>query len=323
MNAFSYAEGTTVDEVVAALRPDVRPIGGGVDLLHLMKAGLQAPESLVGLKSIPSLGFIGLAEDGVLIGATATLSQLANQERVPDVPGLACLRQAASRTASPQIRNMATLAGNLLQKPRCWYYRNPATHCWLKGGPRCFAVRGENKYHALFGRGACQAVHPSDPAVALGALGAEAHIVTPSGRRKLALLDLYQTPSRDSRSQDSLGPTELLASVLVPFQSESCQSAFVKVSERSAWDFALVSVAVVLEREDDLIRRAQVVLGGVAPGPWRMRPAESELEGAVLDDKTIARAADAATEGARPLEHNAYKVDLIRGAVRQALRGLR
>jgi xanthine dehydrogenase YagS FAD-binding subunit len=322
MRPFSHANAADAEQAVAALGPLVRPIAGGIDLLHLMKAGIEAPQQLVNLKTAESLSGVKEGSDGLRVGALTPLSKLADHRTVSTKPELVCLREALNQTASPQIRHMATLGGNLLQRPRCWYYRNRLTHCWLKGGPRCFAVRGENKYHAVLGRGACQAVNPSDAAVSLAALGALVTVAAPGGSRTIPLLDLYRAPTRDARSQTTLGMNEVLTEVVVPAHSAGCRSAFVKVSERSAWDFALVSVAVVLDWESDLVRRARVVLGGVAPMPWRVRPAEAALVGQALDPDAIARSAEAAIEGARPLEHNAYKLDIIQGALRQALRAL-
>jgi len=322
MKPFSHANATDVEQAITALSSETRPIAGGIDLLHLMKAGIEVPQRLLNLKTASSLSGIEEGDDGLRIGALTPLVRLADLGAVSRQPGLACLCEAVNQTASPQIRHMATIGGNLLQRPRCWYYRNRLTHCWLKGGQRCFAVQGENKYHAVLGRGACQAVHPSDAAVSLAALGATVTVAAPDGTRTIPLLDLYQAPTRDARSQTSLGVNELLTEVSVPYQARECRSTFVKVSERSAWDFALVSVAVLLDRDGDVIRRARVVLGGVAPMPWRVRAAEAALVGQALGPGTIGRSAEAAIEGARPLEHNAYKLDIIQGALRQALRAL-
>jgi xanthine dehydrogenase YagS FAD-binding subunit len=322
MKRFEFARATTVEEACAALSESCRPIAGGTDLLQRMKAGLVAPRALVGLKSVTGLDQVETRDGGLQIGALVTLANLADHPALADRTGARCLRQAIRESASPQLRNMATIGGNLLQKPRCWYYRNELTHCWLKGGTRCFAVRGENKYHAVFGRGGCQAVHASDPAVALVALGATVEVTGPEGARIIPLSKLYQIPQRESRSQDTLGVGELLTRVFVPAMDGAARSAYVKVSQRSAWDFALVSVAVWLSFAGHAVREARVVLGGVGPMPWTAEGAERVLAGGRVTPETVDRAAVAAAEGARPLAQNAYKLDIVQGAVRQALRGL-
>jgi xanthine dehydrogenase YagS FAD-binding subunit len=224
---------------------------------------------------------------------------------------------------------MATLGGNLAQRPRCWYYRNKLTHCLRKGGERCYAFRGESKYHCILGGGPCYIVHPSDPAVALLALDASTVITGPAGTRTVSLSDLFLLPRQDVHREVDLAVDELIVEVVVPVPEEGARSAqstrsvYLKVAERAAWDFALVSAAVQVSLEGDTVRRARVVLGGVAPVPWRAEGAEEVLVGGALDDASIARAAQAATEGARPLAQNAYKVDMAQGIVRQALHGLR
>ena len=322
MKLFSYANSLTVEEAVAALGEECRPLAGGTDLLHLMKNGLAGPDRLVNLKTIAGLDRAEEREDGLRIGALTSLADLAEHPAVAGSPGLGCLREAILRSASPQLRHMATIGGNLLQKPRCWYFRNPLTHCWLKGGQRCFAVRGENKYHAILGRGACQAVHPSDPAVAMVALDAIVTAVGPGASRMFPLPDLFQIPQRDARSQTTLAADELITEVISPAQDRDSRSVYVKIAERSAWDFALVSAAVRLAIGDGVVRKARVVLGGVGPMPWRAEAAEAVLLGSRLTEEIVEQSADAAVEGARPLEHNGYKVDVARGAVRQALREL-
>jgi xanthine dehydrogenase YagS FAD-binding subunit len=218
---------------------------------------------------------------------------------------------------------MATLGGNLLQRPRCWYFRNKLTHCLRKGGRQCFAFRGENKYHAILGGGPCYIVHPSDPAVALLALDASVVVAGPRGGRTVPLAAFYLLPKQDAHNETALAADELLTEVVIPVPVAGARSAYVKVAERQAWDFALVSAAVRLTLEGGTVRSVRVALGGVAPVPWRAADAEEALLGQPLSKETIARAAAAATEGARPLAQNAYKVELAQGVVRQALQSLR
>ncbi|MEJ2208663.1 MAG: FAD binding domain-containing protein [Anaerolineae bacterium] len=315
---FAYAEGTTIDEVVAVLNGTCRPLAGGTDLLPLMKKGLAVPERLVNLKTVPGLETLVRKEDGWRIGALVTLARLARDEEVGR--DLAVLAGAALESASPQLRHRATLAGNLLQRPRCWYFRDPLAHCWLKGGEGCLAVEGDNRRHAVFGGGPCYMVHPSDPAVALLALEATVLALAPEGLWTVPLEGFFRGPRQGAWSESVLDPHTLILAVTIPPPAPGARGAYVKVAERAVWDFSLASAAVQLTLESETVVAARVVLGGVAPVPWRAREAEAALLGQRLTAATIARAAAAATAGAEPLPGNAYKVDLVRGVVAEALR---
>ncbi len=327
IHRFAHADAASLQEVVAALDETCLPLGGGTDLVAMMKAGLMAPERLVNLKTLPDHHGVRPGDGGWRIGALMTLADLAADPAVAEAPALASLVEAVLDSASPQLRTMATLGGNLLQRPRCWYFRNPEVPCWRKGGRRCFAFRGENKYHTLLGGGPCYAPHPSDPAVALLALGAAVRLSGPAGDRTLALDDFYVTPTRDAQRADGyhpvtvLAPDEVLVEVLIPGSAANARSAYVKLMERGVWDFALVSVAVNLALSDaGQVAAARVALGGVAAVPWRATEAEEALLGGSLTPEAIDRAAEAVVAGTRPLEHNAYKVDQLKAALRQALR---
>ena len=319
MNQFSYANASTVDEAVEVLSEDCRPLAGGTDLLAMMKEGLAAPERLVNLKTIPGLDRVEQRGDGLRIGALTTLARLAAHPLLGERRELNVLREAILGTASPQLRHMATMGGNLLQQPRCWYFRNRLTHCWLRGGQHCFAVRGENKHHAILGRGACQAVHASDPAVALVALDATVTLVGPDGERAIAPADAFRQPQRDWRIQMALRQDELVVAVSVAAPASGSWGTYLKVADRSSWDFALVSVAVQLVVSEGIVQRARIVLGGVGPRPWRATAAEKALADQPLAHDVIEQVVAAATEGARPLADNVYKVDLTQGLVREAL----
>jgi xanthine dehydrogenase YagS FAD-binding subunit len=327
MNRFEHANATSLEEAVEVFDAACRPLAGGTDLVAMMKEGLAAPERLVNIKTIPGLDHVADQDDGLHVGALITLSSLA--EALTGREGLTSLQQAAAEAASPQLRHMATLGGNLVQRPRCWYFRNRNVPCWRKGGKRCFAYKGENAYHTLFGPGPCYAVHPSDPAVALMALDALVLLVGPRDRRTLPLSKFYRSPRPDVAMGDGYHPVtvleenEVIAEVIVPAPKPAAASTYVKVMERGAWDFALVSAAVVLVREGETVKTARVVLGGVATTPWRAEEVETVLTGSAITDEIIDEAAEAAVTDARPLDHNGYKVDLVKGAVRQALRNLR
>lgn len=323
MHSFAYATAHSVQEALEVLSAECRPLAGGTDLVGMMKEELIAPPKLVNLKRIPGLDQVEEREDGLHIGALTVLSQLMTTPSVSRRKELACLYQALLRTASPQLRHMATLGGNLLQRPRCWYFRNKLTHCLRKGGERCFAFRGENKYHAILGGGPCYIVHPSDPAVALLALDAAVTVEGAGSTRRVPLTDFYLLPGVDPHNEVALAADELVTEVFIPAPKAGSRGTYLKAAERGSWDLALVSLAVQLHFSGQVVEKARVALGGVAPVPWRAREAENVLLGNRLTDHVIEQAARAATAGARPLAQNGYKIDLAQGLVRQALRGVR
>jgi len=320
MNPFEYASAQSLDEAVALLRERKgrsRVIAGGTDLIPQMKTGVADPERLVDLKSIPGLDRLETSPEGLRLGALVSLTEIASHPGI--LESHAALAQGASAAASPQIRNAGTLGGNLCQRPRCWYFRNENFHCRKKGGSECFALEGENKYHAIFSGEDCCIVHPSDTAPALVAYGAEATLRSPRGERRVPLADFFVLPSVDVRWENILKNDEILVSVFAPSPPPGTRASYTKIRERASFDFALASVAAVLTFEGTTCTRARIVLGGVAPIPWRCQAAESVLVGHALDDTLITRAAEAALEGAAPLSKNRYKVSLAKGALRRAL----
>jgi xanthine dehydrogenase YagS FAD-binding subunit len=228
------------------------------------------------------------------------------------------LHMAAWSLASPQLRNVGTVGGNLCQRPRCWYYRDPLVACRKKSGSRCFAYRGRNRYHAIFGGGTCYIVFPSDLAPALISLGAEATIVSTQGKRTIPLEDLYALPRVDIRRETVLEPGEFLTEVGVPLPGSGSRSTYHKVKERGTWDFAVVSVAMNAELANERFGNVSIVCGGVAPIPWRLRKAEAFLKGKPATEDLLRRAARLDLDDARPLEENAHKIDLLETAVYRA-----
>jgi xanthine dehydrogenase YagS FAD-binding subunit len=296
-----------------------RLIAGGTDLIPLLQERLAAPTRLIDLKPVRDLRYIRPTAYGVLrIGALTTLADL---ERDPTVAAdYPILRLAVRDSATPQLRNAATVAGNLLQRNRCWYFRGEP-QCWLKGGEECFARGGRSDHHAILGTdaGPCVAVHPSDLAPALIALDARVAILARNRLRALPVAKLLQAPTADARIEHCLAPDELIVEVRVPAQPEGARGVYLKAMDRAAWAFALASAAAQLVVRADRVERARLVLGGVAPVPWRVREAEALLEGQALTPELAAQAAERAMAGAAPLAHNAYKVPLARELARRAL----
>ena len=320
MQPFTYTRPETIDEAVGQA-DGARYLAGGTDLLTLMKRDIDAPERLVDLKRLPELDDeIVDTGDGVEIGALATLAEL---ERHPLIrASYPALAEAAAIAATPQLRNMATIGGNLLQRPRCWYFRSEEVTCWLRGGDTCYAREGENQHHALFQPSPCVATHPSDPATALLALDAEVTIRGTGGERTLPIGEFFAAPEEDRRRETTLAPGEIVTKIRLPGFAPDERSTYRKAMDRKVWAFALVGVAARVVMDGDRVSRARLVLGGVAPVPWRVEAAEAVLVGSTLDATTIGRAAETALDGAIPLAKNAYKIPLATALVRRALEDL-
>jgi xanthine dehydrogenase YagS FAD-binding subunit len=290
-------------------------IAGGGDLLDQLKSRMRTPEMVVDLKGLPGLRRVDESDGMLSIGALTTLAAIARDPRLRSLTPALCI--AAARVATPQIRNTATLGGNLLQDSRCPYYRE-GWHCRRAGGRRCFANRGLNEGHAIFGGGPCWTVTPSDLAPVVAALDAHVAIQGPRGERRLPAADLFVGPLKDEQRMHALEAGEILTRVEVPVASGR-RSHFVKVAVRGAWDFALASAAVAVSLSDGRLVDCRIVLGGVAPIPWRCFQAERALEGAEPTTDRIDAAADAALIDAEPEPDNAYRVALVRQAVVEAL----
>lgn len=295
---------------------------GGVDLLDLMKEGLAIPRRLVDISRLQELQGISTGNDGSLrIGALTTLAQIAAHPDLGRSHG--ALAQAAAMAASPQIRNRATLGGNLLQRPRCWYLRSAAHHCLRKGGGHCFAFTGDNRYHAVFANHGCAIVHPSTPATALLALHAQVELLHPRGeRRQVPLEDFFVLPEADMHRENILGAREILTAVLLPPRMPTSRSFYLQLAEKATFDWPLAAVAVALDLDAaGLCRDARIVLGAAAPVPWRARQAEALLKGAAINQERAQAAGEAARAGATPLTRNAYKLRLLTILVRRAVLG--
>lgn len=291
-------------------------VGGGSDLLALVKERIVQPDVLVQVRGLRNLNAVAAAAGGLTIGGEITLAQLSAHEQVRrQFPALAL---AAESVATPQIRNVGTLAGNVCQRPWCWYYRN-GFPCYKAGGNQCFSFAGENQFHAIFGGGPSYIVHPSDVAPALMALDATFRLVGPSGERTLPASEFFVLPRQNAAQENALRDDELLVSVQVPAALAGARGTYHKVMDREAWTHAVVSAAVVLRMEGDVCRAARVVLGGVAPIPWRLPAVEQMLTGQRVTETLAAQAGEGAVQGARALSHNGYKIPLTKTVVRRAI----
>lgn len=324
MNPFAYAAARDVAEAIGLLSrsPGARVIAGGTTLLDLMKSGIESPTELVDITALP-LREITETADGLAIGALATMAEVAADRRVGERCPL--IAEALLAGATPQLRNMATIGGNLLQRTRCDYFRDPGFPACNKRAPEsgCDALLGENRKHAVLGTSdRCIATHPSDLAVALVALDATVRLAGPGGERAVAIADFHLLPGDTPDRESALEPGELVVAVEVPSPPPAARSTYVKVRDRASFEFALVSVAVLLEIEGSSIRSARVALGGVATKPWRSREAEDVLVGAGITEAVFRSAAHEALRDARPREHNAYKVELARRTLVRALRAV-
>src|SRR5580658_1684587 len=322
MKTFSNANPRDLKQAVALAQEarskgrTVAFAGGGSDLLGMVKERIVSPDVLIHLSGIKGLDQVQVAGGNVRIGGQITLDSLSRHPLIASK--YAVLAEAAASVATPQIRNAGTLAGNVCQRPWCWYFRN-GFPCYKAGGNQCFSVTGENQFHAIFGGGPSFIVHPSDTAPALVALDAKFRIVGPSGERTLTAADFFTLPKQNAARENALNDDEVLASVEFRAASQSARSTYHKVLDREAWTHAVVSAAVVLDMDKEFCRSARIVLGGVAPIPWRVPEAERLLTGQRITPELTAKVAEVAVAGANPLAKNKYKVPLTRETVARAL----
>jgi xanthine dehydrogenase YagS FAD-binding subunit len=325
MNNFKYRKAEGPEEAAGMLARErgAQILAGGTDLLPLMKEEIASPDSLIDLSAWRNGNRIEEKADGLRIGAMTTLASLARDETVRRNFG--ALADACGLAAAPQLRSMGTIGGNLLQQTRCWYYRGPFD-CWLKGGEKCFARDGENEQHAIFhtapGDSICVSAHPSDPAAALIALGAEVEYVSAQGAGRKSIEKLYRLPSADSRSIWTLPEGAVLTGVVLPVTHGARTSIYRKTMPRAAWSFALAGVAIALETDGDFVTAARVGLSGVAPIPIRAREVEELLSGSNLNDVDLDAATKRLVADAEPLSQNGYKVELLQGLFRQTFNEL-
>jgi xanthine dehydrogenase YagS FAD-binding subunit len=318
LKAFAYVNAANEREALAGLdaqRGRVLPIAGGMDLLGLMKNYIAQPDRLVNVKSLDAT-IQASATAGVRIGAAVKLIELIEH------PGIAknypALVTAAEEVGTPQIRNAGTVGGNIMQRPRCWYFRNEEFHCLKKGGARCFAVEGENQYHAIFGGGPCHIVHPSSLAVPFIAYGAKFRVASPGGEREVDAGEFFELPADNLYGETVLKANELLTHVILPATS-NVKAATYEVRFKQSHDWPLAMASAVLTVDGNRVKSARVVMGAVAPIPWRAQAAEQALAGKTITEAVATEAANAAVAGATPMTQNSYKVQVARTAVKRAI----
>ena len=318
MKPFAYVDAANEKEAIAALgseRGRFLPLAGGMDLLALMKDYVAQPDRLVNVKNLDRT-MTRTPDGGLRVGAAVTLDELATHAEAGRL--YPALIHAVREVGTPQIRHAGTVGGNLNQRPRCWYFRNEEFECLKKGGSRCFAVDGENQYHAIFGNGPCHIVHPSSLATPAVALGARFRIVGPAGEREVAAEQYFVLPDRNLFGETVLESNELLTHMILPPPGNT-KAATYEVRYKQSHDWPLATASVALDMNGTTVRSSRIVLGAVAPIPWRSASAERALAGKTLSEEAAMAAADAAMQGAKPMTQNAYKLTIARTAVKRAI----
>jgi len=328
MRPFDYYKVASVAQAVSLLsrhQQKAAILAGGTDLLSMMKDRLEGPklkmpEFLIDIKGIRDLNYIKEHKDGLKIGAGTPLSDIVSSDLIGKKYPL--LHQAASQVGVPQIRNVGTVGGNLCQRPRCWYFRGKLfPDCFRKGGNNCYALGGENRYHAIFGGANCYMVYPSDLAPALIALNARVVIAAPKGNSMVPMEKFYVGPDKNILKENVLSPQEMVLGVEIPNPGTMTKGGYLKLKQRQAFDFAVVSVAVSVSLKNNFVDQARIAFGGLAPFPMRAAKAEVILKAKEVKD-AISVACKECMDGAQPLSHNSYKVDAAKGILEEALASL-
>jgi xanthine dehydrogenase YagS FAD-binding subunit len=308
---FQWYEAQSLQDAVAHLGAKSLVKAGGIDVVDRLKEGIDSPGMLVNIRNISGFDQITDGANGVTIGPMATLDQLDKHQLIRS--SYTALADAAGHAATPHIRNVATIGGNILQRPRCWYFRNEQFHCRKKGGERCFAQDGENDYHAIFDNRTCAIVHPSAVSVALTALGASLELTSKRGKREVPIEQFFVKPEENVMAENKLAADELLTAIRIPKPAQGSRSAYMKIGEKESFDWPLAEVAVVLGQ------KPSVILGAAAPIPWRAQSAERVLAGNAINEETARAAAKAALQGATPLANNFYKLPIFEAVVRRTI----
>lgn len=313
MNSFSLADCTTVDAALSQLKNGAVVKAGGIDLLDRMKNGTDTPARLVNIRNIRELRGVHAAPDGLTIGALTTLAEVAADPTIRSE--YTVLADACGSAATPHIRNMATIGGNVLQELQCWYFRSADFQCLRKGKDICFAFSGLNQYHAIMDYGGCPSVAPSSAAVAVLALGGSVELVSAKGKRTVAINDLYVRPDANPHKFNVMEPDELLTAVKIPKPAPGTKSAYQKYGDKESHDWAIADAGIVLEMDGNTCKRAVVAMGAASPVVRRSTEAEAALAGKPITQETARAAGKAAMTNAMPLSMNAYKVQLFPVAI--------
>lgn len=332
MNKFSWYEAKSVEDALGKVNATVSQIlakdnnpsasvfkAGGVDLLDLMKEGLVNPGVVIGIKNIPGLDKIEFdSKTGLRIWANVTLAEMVSNTAIREK--YQALYQAVEHAGTPQIRNSATLGGNLAQRTRCWYFRSIDHECYRKGSGTCFAQEGENEFHAIMDNQPCASVHSSSVSTALLAFNARVEIQSADGKkREVKMEDFFVHPSQDSRTENVLKANELITAVIVPAVNENTKSYYIKQGARESHDWALADVAVVAEINGTRCKKAEIALGAASPIPIKAKAAADSLNGKEINEASAVNAGEIAMKNATPLANNAYKVPLFKTIIKRAI----
>ncbi len=323
MTPFSYTRAVDLKQALDGIsaKPSSKFLGGGTNLVDLMKMGVETPSTVVDISRLPLASIDELPNGkGVRIGALARNSAVADHPLIAQRYPL--LRDALLAGASPQLRNMATVGGNLLQRTRCYYFYDPAFPACnkRKPGSGCGALHGFNRIHAILGQSdQCIATHPSDMCVAMAALEAVVRVSGPRGERVIPFDRFHTLPGNSPQKETTLAPDEIITGVDLPASASVAKSHYLKVRDRESYAFALVSVAVVCESSNDVIKRVRMALGGVAHKPWRALAVEKALQGKIADESTFSAAAEAELARAHGYQFNTFKIELARRSIVRAL----
>jgi len=323
MKNFQYIQPENLKEASQIVRENPEDsvfFAGGTDLLGLLKDDIVSPEKVVNLKSLPKMDSISyLPGKGLKIGALTKIVTIAENPIINQK--FPVLAQAAREVATPQLRNVGTIAGNICQRPRCWYYRNDFA-CLRKNGDECFAPDGENKHHCIIGGDPCYIVHPSDMAIALSSLQAKFSIFSGRKTRTVQIDNFFVLPETDYLHENILEPGEIITEIQIPDLPEGAKNGYLKFKERDAWDFAMVSVAAVLQTKGTQIKSGRIAIGGVAPIPWIEAELNSQLAGMIINEENLKQLAQKALSKAEPLDKNEYKLLLAQNLIKRLLKNL-
>lgn len=314
MNQFALTDCTTVDAALSQLKDGAVIKAGGVDLLSRLKNGIEEPPKLINIRNIPELCGIRATEQGVTIGPLATLTDISEHPTI--LAEYKILADACGHAATPHIRNMATVGGNLLQRPQCWYFRSAEFQCLRKGKDLCFAFEGQNQYHAIMDYGGCPSVAPSSAAVGLLGLNASIELTSAKrGKHLVGIKDFYVRPDPNPTKFTVIAPDELITAIHIPKPAAGTRSAYQKYGEKESFDWAIADAGVVLEMDGQQCKRAIITMGAASPIVRRSSEAEAMLQGKTITEELARAAGQAAMKDVQPLSMNAYKVDLFPVAI--------